>query len=587
MVVRLAPGFQICRFRLVSLRSYTLHLPAKAGQERLPLRPHVAATRRNSSNGVCRMASKRVMMIGLDGFEPTIANPMIAAGQLPCLAKVMANGVVTSLDHGAARNTGLAWEHVATGLSPVDAGRWSAIDFEPRAYRMSQQNTKLPPFPKDLNCRTVVFDAPYFDMEQAPNVVGITNWGAHDPGVTGTANPPGLEQEIVARFGQYPAREFVYAFAWPSEQRTRRMGEALVEAMEKRTAISEWLFAEAFPHWDLAYLVAGEFHSAAEALWHGIDDQHPLHKLPSAAAARRAIEDLYLAADRMVARLFARFPDADFVLFNLHGMGANSGDVPAMALLPELIHRAQRGTACLQPGNWRLDANGFPLLDEEADWSQEVLRLMPLKRRLGLLARRTARSIGVSDRIAGTSSLDWMPITHYARDWAKMRYFAVPAYYDGQIRVNLRDREGAGLVDVADFGKVCDEVTELLAACTDPLGGGAAIREVVRTPGDPMARLPSQPDLTIHWKEHLVGLSHPLLGAIGPLPWRRTGGHTGGDGFAWFMGPGMTPAQVARRSAFDVVPTVIDMLGCGTAARVSGTSFAAEITHRSSLHAGT
>ena len=38
------------------------------------------------------------------------------------------------LDHGPAQRTGLAWEHVASGLSPEAARRWAAIEFDPTTY---------------------------------------------------------------------------------------------------------------------------------------------------------------------------------------------------------------------------------------------------------------------------------------------------------------------------------------------------------------------------------------------------------------------------------------------------------------------
>lgn len=62
--------------------------------------------------------NKRVLVIGLDGFEISIAKVMIAEGKLPYMAKMFANSAFYDLDHGEARNTGLAWEHFSTGQEP-------------------------------------------------------------------------------------------------------------------------------------------------------------------------------------------------------------------------------------------------------------------------------------------------------------------------------------------------------------------------------------------------------------------------------------------------------------------------------------
>jgi hypothetical protein len=170
-------------------------------------------------------------------------------------------------------------------------------------------------------------------------------------------------------------------------------------------------------------------------------------------------------------------------------------------------------------------------------------------------------------------SLRWMPAAHYARFWPRMRAFALPAYYDGQIRINLRGRERGGLVPIEDYARTCDEIEELLRECRDPIRGASVISSVERASGSPLELGPHEADLTVVWKDAPLGLDHPRLGKIGPLPYRRTGGHTGGDGFAWMSGPLVRPGSGGRRSAFDVVPTVIELLGQPPLA-VSGRSFA-------------
>src|SRR4029453_8068083 len=152
------------------------------------------------------MTEERVIMIGLDGFELSVAERMIGQGRLPALDKLRQNGARFLLDHGPAKRTGLAWEHVSSGLSPEDAGRWSAIDFDPETYAVRQLPATTTPFAAPLGRRCVVFDAPYFDLAKAPEVRGITNWGAHDPGVDRAARPAELRAELEERFGAYPAQ---------------------------------------------------------------------------------------------------------------------------------------------------------------------------------------------------------------------------------------------------------------------------------------------------------------------------------------------------------------------------------------------
>ncbi len=218
---------------------------------------------------------------------------MLAEGRLPVLKRLHYEGSTFPLDHGPARRTGLASEHVSTGLSAEVASRWAAVVFDPECYAVQQRFTYLLPFPARLAARTLVFDPPYFDLVAADPVNGLVCWGAHDPGVAGTmSRPDSLAEEIAARFGPYPAREWVYGFVWPSAERAQAMADALTEAVDVRAEIAEWLYGDRLPGWDLGYLVVSEYHSAVEALWHGIDPGHPLANVPSAGAARSGIERL-------------------------------------------------------------------------------------------------------------------------------------------------------------------------------------------------------------------------------------------------------------------------------------------------------
>src|SRR5262249_46562472 len=71
---------------------------------------------------------------------------------------------------------------------------------------------------------------------------------------------------------------------------------------------------------------------------------------------------------------------------------------------------------------------------------------------------------------------------------------------------------------------------------------------------------PTEPDLYINWRGAPLGFVHPQLGRIGPIPYRRTGGHTGAWGFAYLAGEELAPGDHGTANSFDVVPTIIDLL---------------------------
>src|SRR5687767_8568739 len=92
------------------------------------------------------MPSQRVLAIGLDGLEVTLAERLMAAGEMPALAALRGRAARFLLDHGPAQRTGLAWEHMASGRSPESARRWAAVEFDPATYRAWQEGARFTPW---------------------------------------------------------------------------------------------------------------------------------------------------------------------------------------------------------------------------------------------------------------------------------------------------------------------------------------------------------------------------------------------------------------------------------------------------------
>jgi predicted AlkP superfamily phosphohydrolase/phosphomutase len=159
-----------------------------------------------------------------------------------------------------------------------------------------------------------------------------------------------------------------------------------------------------------------------------------------------------------------------------------------------------------------------------------------------------------------------------------MRAFALPSYYDGRVRVNLRGRESRGCVDPAEYESVLDEVESLLRACRDPRTGEPLVQSVDRPADDPSTVSDEGADLIVHWHGTPFGVEHDELGRIGPIPARRTGGHRSPYGAVFVTGPGVEPADLGELSPFDLVPTAFELAGCTSPWQLSGRAFAVPFT---------
>lgn len=534
------------------------------------------------------MTRSKVMAIGLDGFEVTLAERLMAEGQMPAMADLRKRSARFLLDHGPALRAGLPWEHAATGLRPESAARWSPIEFDPASYTAWQDGARFAPWWSNTDLQVVVFDTPFVDLRRAPNTQGIVAWGSHDSGTDRTARPAALLADFVQRFGDYPAPEWHYGVPWPSAARSRLMGEGLCQALDVRGRATRWLATERFPEWDFFYVVPSELHSGMEGLWHGVDSGHPLNTHPSAAAAARGLLDIYRALDRFVGRVLQVAGDAVVVAFSLNGTGSNGSDIQSMVLLPELLYRHTFGHSLLSvPPAWTAAPNCPPILDEENDWqaasaswiSEPVSPMRALARRLpapvkGLLKKAWSSAGDISPSHDGPmrQELHWQPAHRYRRHWPRMRAFAIPSFKDGRIRINLRGRERDGIVEMSQYEETCQTLETLLRECRDPRTGEPAVAAIDRgANGNPLALGSSESDIFVVWRTVAAALEHPRLGLIGPVPLRRTGGHTR-HGLAYIAGPGFEPGERGVRSSFDVVPTIMQLLGAEPNSRLAGKS---------------
>jgi predicted AlkP superfamily phosphohydrolase/phosphomutase len=537
------------------------------------------------------MARRRVLVIGLDGLEATLAERLMAAGEMPALAELRQRSARFRLDHGPAQRTGLAWEHVASGLSPEAGRRWAAVEFDPTNYAAWQEGARFTPWWAGLDRRVVVFDTPYVDLGRARNTRGVVGWGAHDPGIATAAFPLGLLSEFESRFSSYPAPEWTYGLPFPSTARTQAMGEALSLALDVRSRAARWLATERLRDWDLFIAVAGEAHGAMEGLWHGVDPSHPLHGHPSAEAASRALIQVHRALDRMVGELVSIAGDAAIVAFTMGGMGPNHSDVPSMVLLPELLYRHAFGQPLLTlPSKWTAAPDRLPILDGEDGWArasrawvpeptEPTQKLLSLARRLPGPVRAMLKAIRSAARGRGDGAsaarqdLQWQPALRYRTHWPQMPAFALPSFYDGRIRINLKGRERHGMVDPSRYEETCRGLETMLRECCDPRTGEPMVDSLERaSTRNPLDLTPSEADLLVIWRGVVTALEHPRLGLIGPVPLRRTGGHTGPYGMAYLAAPGLEPGDHGLRSSFDVVPTIAKLLEAEPPAHISGTS---------------
>jgi hypothetical protein len=319
-------------------------------------------------------------------------------------------------------------------------------------------------------------------------------------------------------------------------------------------------------------------------MWHGIDTDHPLHRLQSAVASAEGVAAVYREVDALVRKLSEELNGVQVLVFAPHGMGPNESDVPSMLLLAELLLRAETGRTLFRSRyDWSSSCDA-PLAESE-NWDRAVLdRLLhdetgfdsgpanDLSAAASNRPRPGPPQVIDEARRARGISVEWMPASQYRRYWPSMRAFALPAYYNGRIRINLKGRESLGIVERHQYDAVCREITALLMECRDLATGEPLVDSVERTATEPLALNDTEADLEVYWRRHSTDMIHPRLGRIGPAPHRRTGGHTGPCGFAYLSGTDIEPGDRGTGSYLDVVPTIFHLLDREVPSGISGNS---------------
>jgi predicted AlkP superfamily phosphohydrolase/phosphomutase len=77
---------------------------------------------------------KKVIVLGLDGLEPTIVEAMLARGELPHFAKLRAAGSYTRLRTTYPAQTPVAWSSFSTGTNPGGHGIFDFVSRDPQTY---------------------------------------------------------------------------------------------------------------------------------------------------------------------------------------------------------------------------------------------------------------------------------------------------------------------------------------------------------------------------------------------------------------------------------------------------------------------
>ncbi|NEZ67574.1 nucleotide pyrophosphatase [Leptolyngbyaceae cyanobacterium CCMR0082] len=533
------------------------------------------------------MTKTPVIGIGLDAADPTLLEPWMDQGLLPNLARLRKEGTYGRLANTVPYVSGEAefsstepsWVVFSTGCYPNKTGFWDTIEYSPESYSVVCDEVESgydyknfsPFYALGDDYRVAAFDIPVSALCDQVKGAQILGWGGHFPFVQSHSQPQELFSDIVEKHGRNPVLHNDNGRWWDPTY-VNWIQTALQESIEKRVDVCKDLLQR--DSWDLFLTTFGDTHSAGHDLYDQSQPDHPLHTY------RRGKTDpllaVYKKVDWAIGEILAAAPeDATVFCYSVHGIGANLTDLLSMFFLGEVMYRFNfPGKVGLAPG--KLGTTPPPPIKRpiRRSWPDEVWRKInepnPIKRLINTWTPKkwlseTQDGLASPRLLQSTQPhLGWMPGMAFSPLWPDMKAFALPAFADGHIRINLQGREGDGKVTPDEYDALCEDITAMLYELTDGRTGQPLVKKVLRTRQDPLDDNPTLPDadLVVVWHELPTDVvDSPTLGRIGPVTFNRPGGHRS-RGFFVAKGAAIPAGETLQNGhVVDLAPTFLSSLG--------------------------
>jgi predicted AlkP superfamily phosphohydrolase/phosphomutase len=520
---------------------------------------------------------RRVVVIGLDSADADLVDRWCQQGHLPVMQSLREHGVWGRLGTTADRLHVSGWPSFYTGTTPDKHGLYHAYVMKPGDQLPQRPRADESPEPffwkllSDAGQRCVVVDAfmncPLKDFNGAQILeYGTWTW-FWEPMTT----PPGLRDEIVAKFGPYPAEDHSKVLSPPDCAGFRKR---LVRGAQTKGQVVKWLMTR--EPWDFFLVVFGESHPAGHYFWHLHDPSYPAHPSGGAGPLTTALRDVYAAIDDAVGAILASLDDQTTVLVvSADGMGPNySGSHLLEEMLKQLglFVTADGDGGPLAPPGATAAAPGRPAAPARKDLAKRIRNLLPSRLRTAVSRHLLPHQL--KERL----TIRWMTADIV---WSQCRAFLINNANEGYVRINLEGREPQGIVAPGiEYETLCDSLVSALRGLVNPRTGRMAARAVWRV--DDVYRGPCRdrlPDIVVNWDPLAEVTTELVTDACGSLrtakaQWELVPYYTGNHCPAAFViarGPGIPRGgTLSGAHVLDLAPTLLAYFGLEKTSSMDG-----------------
>jgi len=487
---------------------------------------------------------KPLLMIGIDAGEISLVSRWMEDGSLPNLRRLRDRGTFFPLQSTADWLVGSPWPSFYTSTPPSDHGLYHYLMWRPGLMRHDRPTPDwmpLQPFWRDIAGRGLRVAAVDVPLAYAPTAFPgreLCGWATHETLQPVCSNPPDLVEQIERRIGKPPFDD-EEAYLLTARQLLQVRDQCVRTTQMVADAGAALIADEAC---DLFLLCFSATHRAGHQLWDRANMTGQATPA-EAEALNDALRQVYIAVDAGVGTLIdAMDPDANVLLFSLHGMGVNNSRVDVLADM--LSHVLADDAPDVKPG--MLDKLRALVPADARSW---------VKTRLPIFIQ------------------DWLTLFWRTRgiDWGKTSAFAAFSDLYGYVRINLRGREAEGIVPPDEYEALRERIMAGLRTFVDEDGGEPVVEAVMKIEDIyPDGVMQSHlPDILIRWTATAAAkhraLVSPKFGKVvwptpGTHPQGRSGNHRS-DGFVIGTGPDMASVAPTGAHILDLAPTAYALLG--------------------------
>ena len=410
-----------------------------------------------------RASKPRVLVIGLDGATFDIIQPLVAAGRLPVLGRLMQEGSYGPLRSTCPPITPTAWTSFSTGKNPGNHGIYDfeKIDCGTYEFRPVPSNQHGQPtlwrILSERGMRSVVVDVPFTYPPEAIQGCMITGYGTPVLERVVFTHPPELRQELIEQCGSCEIATLGTKYNL-SDDYFERWDQILAS----RACIAPYLMEK--EDWDFFMIVYGVTDNMQHNLWAFLEPQHPAYHSDEGHHYRQRLFDTYDKVDELAGELLACCDmDTHVLVMSDHGFGSTrTGKYLSKLLMDEGLIRYK----------------GLPILSTPTSWlMQRLLGLYHSTPFLGNIVRRLSGKQKMDLKQALTRSA-LLPAAENI-DWDHT--LAFPGGYGLQVYIHRKDRFPRGTVSPGkEYEELVEQIRERLLALACPVSGEPVIKAVYR-----------------------------------------------------------------------------------------------------------